>query len=139
MPRGSSKQSESRRNLAPPQTPEEQEQQLISLAMNQAREMLLTGNAPTGVVMHFLRLATEKERAQTRKLNADAEMAVAKSDYVRMQQKHEQDYQEVVTAFKGYGGNTGVLNSSEKEEIDNPDYDLGMRPNFADSWFAPPH
>ena len=113
---------------------------MISLAMQQAEEMLRSGNAPTGVVMHFLKQATEKERAQTRKLNADADMATAKADYVKTQQKHEQDYQEVVNAFCGYGGNIGVLNGAEDKEGDYDNgFDLGMKEGFADGWFRQPH
>lgn len=123
---------------APPRTPEEQENLLISLAMTQAEEMLRSGEAPTGVVVHFLKLATEQERAKTRKLNADADMASAKSDYIQMQQKHEQDYQEVVAAFRGYGGNAGVLNSNGSED-DVPEYNYGMKEDFAEGWFRPPH
>lgn len=124
---------------APARTPEEQENIMISLAMQQAEEMLRSGNAPTGVVMHFLKQATEKERAQTRKLNADADMATAKADYVKTQQKHEQDYQEVINAFRGYGGNMGVLNGSENDEEQIDRYDLGMKEDFADGWFRQPH
>lgn len=116
MPRRSTKEPERVGKQAPPRTPEEQENLMIGLSMQQAERMLREGHAPTGVVMHFLRLATEKEKSQVRKLNAEAEMAVAKSDYVKMQQKHEQDYQNVVDAFRGYGGNSGVLNSTELNE-----------------------
>ena len=138
MPRRTSDEPRRRGKQAPPRTPEEQENIMISLSMQQAEEMLRAGNAPPGVVMHFLRLATDKERAQTRKLNADAEVASAKADYVRTQQKHEQDYNEVLNAFRGYGGNTGVLNQAERQDDAYYDYDLGMKEGFADGWFRPP-
>lgn len=112
---------------APPRTPEEQENIMIGLAMQQAERMLREGNAPVGVVTHFLHLATERERAQVEKVKAEAEMAIAKADYVRMQQKHEQDYQNVVDAFRGYGGNTGVLNSTERNEVYDFDVDFDDR------------
>lgn len=138
MPRRSTNEPKRRGKQAPPRTPEEQENLMISLSMQQAEELLRTGKAPTGVVMHFLKLATEKERAQTRKLNADAEMAIAKSEYVKTQQRHEQDYQEVLNAMRGYGINSGVMNDTELHE-DYNDYDLGIKEDFADGWFRPPH
>lgn len=96
---------------------------MIGLSMQQAEQMLREGRAPTGVVMHFLRLATQREQAAVKKLNADAEMSVAKADYVRMQQQHEQDYNAVVEAFRSYGGNTGVLNSLDNSDDLMNDYD----------------
>ena len=112
---------------APARTPEEQENLMIGLSMQQAEQMLREGRAPTGVVMHFLRLATAKENAQVRKLNAEADMAAARSDYVKMQQQHEQDYNAVVEAFHCYGGNSGVLNASDRNEDYDLDYDGGYQ------------
>lgn len=122
MPRRKVHEPERLGKQSPPQTPEEQENLMIGLAMQQAEDMLREGRAPTGVLVHFLTLATEREKAAIKKLEADAEMSVAKAGYVRMQQKHEQDYQAVVDAFHGYGGNTGVLNNREKEIDYNEDY-----------------
>lgn len=125
------KSGRSRVRAAPPRTLTEQENLMISLSMKQAEDMLREGRAPAAVVVHFLKLATESTKAQNRKLNADAEMATAKAEYVRMQQKHEQDYNRVVEAFKGYGGNSGVLNGHDE---DNEDIQLGIGA-FDENWF----
>ena len=121
MPKKGTHEPIRRGKQAPARTPEEQENVMIGLSMQQAEQMLREGRAPVGVIMHFLKLATQREDAQVRKLNAEAEMAAARSDYLKIQQQHEQDYEAVVNAFRGYGGNTGVLNDSDK----NVDYDGG--------------
>lgn len=124
---------------APPETVEEYEKLLMGLAMRQAEQQLREGRAPVAVVTHYLKLATEAEKAKVRKLEADANMSVAKADYIATQRQHEQDYQSVVNAFKGYGGNSGVLNNSDDNEVYDDALGLGVPAGFADGWFRPPH
>ena len=50
---------------------EAREDQLIGLAVNQAEQMLRKGNAPTQIVVHYLKLATTKNQLEKEKLKKD--------------------------------------------------------------------
>lgn len=93
------------RKSAPARTPEDQEQLMINLSMRQAEEMLRKGNAPTQVVVHFLRLATEKARYENEKLRADTELAKSKAEVLAAQKHSEELYTKAIAAFRSYGGN----------------------------------
>ena len=74
-------------------TPEQQENQLISLAVQRAEEMLLDGTAPPSIITHYLKLATSRERLEQERIKA---------------------YKEVLEAFKSYaGGGVGLESDSD--------------------------
>ena len=98
------KKSKAVKRSAPARTPEEQEQIMINLSMKQAEKMLRDGKAPSQIVVHFLKLATEKAKYENRKLKAETEMLVSKSDLMKAQQRSEELYEQAISAFKSYGG-----------------------------------
>lgn len=106
-------QKNERRN-PPARTPEEQEQRMINLSMMQAEKMLEEGRAPAQVVVHFLRLGTEKAKLENEKLKAETEMTMSKSEMLKSQKRMEELYVEVTQAFKNYGGGSGVFNDDEE-------------------------
>ena len=106
------------RKTAPVRTPEAQEQLMINLSMKQAEQMLRDGRAPAQIVVHFLKLATEKAKYENEKLKAETEMAISKSDLMKSQQHSEELYAKAIEAFKSYGGG-----SSYEEEDDYYDED----------------
>lgn len=106
----------SRRRSAPARTPEAQEQLMINLSMKQAEEMLREGRAPAQIVVHFLKLATEKAKYENEKLKAETEMTVSKSELLKSQQHSEELYAEAIRAFKSYGG------GATAEDYDDEDY-----------------
>lgn len=83
---------------------EARENQLISLAVNQAERQLLEGNAPTTVVVHYLRLASEKERLERQKLEAENKLLQAKTDAIREARNSENMYKEAIEAMRIYSG-----------------------------------
>lgn len=93
----------------PVRTQEAQENLMINLAMKQAEDMLREGRAPSQVVVHFLKLATEKTKFENEKLKADAELSKAKSELVQTQKEADEKYEEVINALKSYGLGSGVL------------------------------
>ena len=100
------------RKTAPVRTPEAQEQLMINLSMKQAEQMLRDGRAPAQIVVHFLKLATEKAKYENEKLKAETEMAISKSDLMKSQQHSEELYAKAIEAFKSYGG----VSSYEEED-----------------------
>lgn len=93
-----------KRKRSPAKTPEEQEQRMINLAMKQAEQMLVEGRAPSQIVTHFLKLATEKAKLENEKLRAETRKAESQADSMDAQVHSEEIYQEAIRAFKSYGG-----------------------------------
>ena len=106
----------STREKAPPRTAEAQEQLMINLSMNQAEQMLREGRAPAQVVVHFLKLATEKAKFENEKLKADAELAKSKSEAMKAQSHSEELYENAIRAFKSYGGGSPTLGGRYEDE-----------------------
>lgn len=114
-----SKNKSGSRKTAPVRTPEAQEQLMINLSMKQAEQMLRDGRAPAQIVVHFLKLATEKTKYENEKLKAETEMTISKSDLMKSQQHSEELYAKAIEAFKSYGGG----GSYEEEDDDYYDED----------------
>lgn len=108
----------SRRRMAPARTPEAEEQQMIGLAMKQARDQLEKGTASSQVLTHFLKLGTQQAILEREKLAAETEMARAKAEAYRAQQESGAKYEEVLAALKSYGLGTGVFGNTIDEEDD---------------------
>lgn len=112
------KVSTGKRKRSPARTPEDQEQLMINLSMKQAENMLLEGRAPTQVVVHFLRLATEKARYENEKLKADTELARSKADVLAAQRHSDELYAEAIAAFRSYGGNIAPSSYNSDDDED---------------------
>ena len=116
-----STESKTRRKTAPSRTPEAQEQRMINLSMKQAEKMLEEGRAPAQIVVHFLKLATEKTRYENEKLRAETEMTISKSELMKSQQHSEELYAKAIQAFKSYGG--GGYSGNDEDEYYDDDED----------------
>ena len=101
------------RKLRPALTPEAQESQAISLAMNLAIEQMQNGTASAQVITHFLNLATVKERLKRENLEEENKLLRAKTEALQASQRDEAFYKEVLDTIKSYRG---------EEEYDEDDY-----------------
>lgn len=90
--------------MRPPISPEAEEQQMISLAMSQARKELEAGTASSQIVVHFLKLATTKEQLQNDKLREENELLKAKTEQIQRQERIEELYADAIKAMKNYAG-----------------------------------
>lgn len=99
----SSKVREKRR-VPPARTPEQREEQLINLAMDNAERLLVDGNAPSQVITHFLKLADSKYKAEIEKLKSDTALSDAKLESLKIQQRTDEKYEEALNAFRIYTG-----------------------------------
>lgn len=119
MPKGG-KTAGSRREISPAKTPEDQEQLMINLTMRQTEQMLKEGRAPAPVLVHFLRLATEKAKLENKRLESDVRLADAKIKVMESQQHSDELYEKALAAFKSYGG--GTFGSAANSYDDGEDY-----------------
>ena len=90
--------------LRPGLTPEADENQLISLSIDAAKKMLLEGKAPTSIVLHYLKLATTRERLEREIMEKEMELKDAKIQALESQAKVEQLYADAMRAMQRYSG-----------------------------------
>lgn len=103
---GNTEKLKSTNRLRPSLTPEADENQLISLAIDAAKKMLLDGNAPTSVVLHYLKLATSRERLEREIMETKRELMEAQKKSLESQAKIESLYTEALKAMQRYSGNS---------------------------------
>lgn len=89
-----------------PRTAEEMENRGISLAMNTAIRQMEEGTASPNVICHFLRLATQKERAEVEKLTYQTELLKTQREAIEKAANSELMYAEALAAMKEYKGET---------------------------------
>lgn len=109
--------SEPEIRIRPALSPEAEEMQMISLAMDCARQQLLDGTASSQVITHFLKLGSERERLERERLQEENKLLRAKTEALESAKHVEELYAEAIKAMKRYSGN------SEAEEVyDEYDY-----------------
>lgn len=94
----------SSRKVAPALTPEAQENMLISLAMDRAEEQLRNGTASSQVIVHFLKLATEKARLEAAQLEKKNALLEAKTEQIRGAEERASLYADAIEAMRNYSG-----------------------------------
>lgn len=92
------------RELPPAVGLEAREDQLIGLAVNQAEQMLRKGNAPTQIVVHYLKLATTKTQLEKEKLRKENILLEAKASAIESAARSEELYARAIEAMRVYSG-----------------------------------
>ena len=100
-------------DFIPELDPEARQAQMINLAIRQAEEQLRAGTASSQIVVHYLKLATAREKKELEILDKQAELIKAKTEMLAAQKETEKMYKEAIEAMKLYNG-FGV---DEGEEI----------------------
>lgn len=90
----------------PAKTPEAREQQLISLAVDLAEQQLASGTASAQVITHYLKLATEREKAEVSRIKKDNQLTDAKIEQMASVARQEELYKEALSAMRAYSGQT---------------------------------
>lgn len=88
----------------PAKTPEAREQQLISLAVDLAEQQLASGTASAQVITHYLKLATEREKAEVSRIKNDNRLTDAKIEQMASVARQEELYKEALSAMRAYSG-----------------------------------
>lgn len=97
--------SGTRRPMKPPLSPEAEENQMIALATNLAKQKLLDGTASSQLIVHYLKLADQKTQLEREKLRRENQLLEAKTDAIHSAKRDEELYAEVLDALKKYSGN----------------------------------
>lgn len=91
-------------NPPPALTPEDVEDELISLAAGLAKQRLLDGTASNQLIAEVLKLGTAKERLQREKLRHENELLQAKTKAIESGERMIELYQNAVNAMTIYTG-----------------------------------
>ena len=86
------------------QTPKDQEDVMINLAMKQAEQQLRDGKAPAQVVVHFLKLGSTRERLEQEDLAQKVKLDQAKTESIKSQKRIEDLYSNALKAMRNYSG-----------------------------------
>lgn len=89
-------------------TPEEHTNNLIALAEYEAERRIRSGQASDGLLIHYLKAGSAKERAEVRLVEAQAKLADAKVRTLERAAENETGYSEVIAALKEYSGINNV-------------------------------
>lgn len=91
-------------SFTPAMTPEDQEDQLISLAVDLAVQRLRDGTASNQLVSEIIKLGTVKERLTREKLQRENEMLRAKTEAIEASKNNGEMYLKAIKAMKTYAG-----------------------------------
>ena len=94
--------SKPRRRLAI--TPEERENELISLAYDVVEERLRNGTATSQETTHFLKAGSMKTQMEMEKLRRENDLLIAKVATLESQRKVEDLYEAAIAAMRVYSG-----------------------------------
>lgn len=100
-------ESGSTRKIRPALTPEAEESQMISLAVDLAKKRLIEGTASSQEIIHYLKLATPKHQLEIEKLEKENELLRAKTAALESTARIEELYMEAMKAMSEYRGTGG--------------------------------
>lgn len=90
------------RKMRPGTTIEARENQLISLAVDEAEKRIRDGRASDSLIVHYLKLGTRKAQLEREKLENENELLRAKTEAIESSKESEKLYREAIDAFKRY-------------------------------------
>lgn len=90
--------------IRPAETQGARENQMIALATQVAEQQLRDGTASSTVIVHYLKLGTEKAKLEQKQLEADIELKKAKVEAIEQTKKMEELYRDAIEAMKIYTG-----------------------------------
>lgn len=88
----------------PALTPESEDNEMIALAMKQAKKQLADGTASSQLVTHFVQRGSPEARLRQEKLRKEIELIEAKTKALASAEHIENLFQNAIKAFKGYRG-----------------------------------
>lgn len=103
MPKRKTTVAQPHRSL-PALSPAAKENEMISLAMDCAEQQMRDGTASSAVIVHFLKLGTEKSKVELAKLEHETALLQAKTNALESSARNEELTAKVLDALKLYGG-----------------------------------
>lgn len=101
---------------APPMTLEDQEDQLITLAVDLAVKRLREGTASNQLVAEIIKMGTAKERLAKEKLQRENELLKAKAEAMKASETAKEMYTKAIQAMRLYSGVQAEYDSDEDED-----------------------
>ena len=92
------------RRSNPVQNPEDRELQLTAAAMNLAEKQLLEGSASATVIVHFLKLGSQRAQLEAEQLRHQTMLLEARSDEIHGRQGQAELLDRALKAFTQYSG-----------------------------------
>lgn len=115
MPKKIQQETKKNDKLRPALTPESRENQLIALAVDEAEYQLRNHTATSGVIIHYLKLATEKYKYELLKSEKECSLLSAKTDAIQNAGDSIELYNEAIKAMGIYSGESGDGGSDEED------------------------
>lgn len=88
----------------PALTAEGREKQMIALAVDCAEDQLKNGTASSQLIVHYLRLGSEKNRLEMEKLKEENKLLKAKTEAIKSIKSQEELYAAAIKAMRRYSG-----------------------------------
>lgn len=88
----------------PASTPEARENQMIGYAVDLAEQQLIDGTASSQVIVHYLKLASSKEKLEREILAEQKKLISAKTEALESAKRVEELYANALAAMKEYSG-----------------------------------
>lgn len=98
-------------------TPDQRQNQLIALAVDQVEKRLINGEASAAELVYFLKLASPAYQLEVENLRLQGELLRAKRDEIASNQKGNADYAKAMEMFSGYQGSKDEIMDAEYKEI----------------------
>lgn len=90
------------RTTRPAMDPEARENQLVNHAVNLAEKQLQDGTASAAVIVHYLKLASQRERLERELLEKNVRLADAKAKNIDTQRENESTAKDALEAMRNY-------------------------------------
>ena len=101
--------------IRPSLTPEAEENQMISLAVNLVKQRLIDGTASAQETVHYLKLASRKTKLELERAELENKLIKAKTQVINDQADVKTLYKDAIDAMRRYSGHDS---ESEEDEID---------------------
>lgn len=109
--------SDAPRSRRPPATtPEARENQLINAAVDLAERQLQEGSASAQVITHYLKLGSSREKLEQERIQIENELAGARIELMRSQQRQEELIAEALNAMRSYTGTGPAIADDDYED-----------------------
>ena len=103
----------------PARTEMEEEKRAGGYAMDLAIKQLREGTASSQIIVHFLKINSQKEQAELEKTRREIELLKAKKKAIESAEEQDKKYEEVIKAISAYAGRDQEW---EVIEDDYPEY-----------------
>lgn len=94
----------------PATSPEQRENQLISMAYDVAEQQLRDGTISSAALTQLLKAGSYKNQLELEKLRSENEVLIAKAEALQSAKHVEELYSEALNAFRAYNGQGSVDN-----------------------------